>query len=121
MSSWAEGVTPPLLDQLLSGCDARTVAHLRATCSAWRRDCSRHLTNLEMTPLPVDEVRKLAEVFPNIQCLTISRGRADVRGCWIQTELTQALNSFHALSSVTLESITHLRSEELHHLTNCGA
>ena len=115
MSSWAEALTP-LLDQLLPGCDARTVAHLRATCSAWRRDCSYHLTKIEMTPLPVNEVRKLAEVFPNIQSLTISRGRADVRGCWIQTEHIQALTSFHALSTVILESITHLRSEELQQL-----
>ena len=113
MSSWAEGLTPLFLHQLLPVCDARAVAHLRATCSAWRRDCSRHLTNLEMTPLPLDEFRKLADIFPNIRSLTISRGRADVRGCWIQTDHIQALTSFHALSAVTLESITYLRSEEL--------
>ena len=116
MPIWAEALIPPLLNRILSDCDARTVAHFRATCRAWRGDCSRHLTKLELTPLPLDEFRRLADVFPNIQSLTISRGRADVRGCWIQTEHIQALTSFHALSTISLESLNHLRWEELRQL-----
>lgn len=89
MSNWTdvltEGLIPPLLDQLTE-CDALFIAHLRATCQAWRKHCSRHLTHLELTPLPVNEFENLAQLFPNVHSITISRGRANVRGCWIQTE-----------------------------------
>ncbi|KAL3143077.1 hypothetical protein ABBQ38_003351 [Trebouxia sp. C0009 RCD-2024] len=119
MSTWAdaltEGFIPPLLDQLIK-CDPLTIAHTRATCKAWRKQCSCHLTHLELTPLPIAEFKRLAEMFPNVRSLTISRGRASVRGCWTQTEHIQALATFAALSTVSLPDMPQLRPEELGYL-----
>lgn len=121
MSTWADALTqgfiPPLLDQLIK-CDSLTIAHIRATCTAWRKQCSCHLNHLELTPLPVAEMEMLAHMFPNIQSITISRGRPSVRGCWFQTEHVKALATFAALSTVNLPSMTQLRPEELDQLAN---
>lgn len=120
-SSWSQGFPAPFLDQILPACTPRGIAHFRTVCKTWRIQCSSHLTHLELPPVPVEEFRSLAATYPNIRSMSISRGRADVSTCWMQTEQIQALTSFTSLESLHIQSVSLLRPQDIRLLESLSA
>ena len=114
--SWSDGLPPDLVTDITQICDQRSLAHFRAASRTWRQLCSIQLTQMELTPLPLDEFRALAGSFPNVRSMCICRGRAEIATCWVQTEHFLALLDWTALSTLRLESIRFLRPQEVQQL-----
>lgn len=115
MLSWSDGLPDVVAQQVLRHVVgvANSLASFRATCKTWKRQMPAHVDQLDITPLPQEELQVLSTAFPNVTRLSITRGRAEIRGLWIQTEHIAALIKFSVLESLVLDSMTVLRREEL--------